>query len=1024
MLHWLVIIGLVVWAILQENRIRAMEKRLGEGVRPPEGSQFKPAPVAPPAPTPAPVAAGPPEPQPPETASPPPQQPPPPTPPRPVVQPAAAPRPVAVVRPAPVPGVSVSTWLAENGLAWIGGGALMLGGLLLVVYAAQRGVFTPPFRIAAAIVVGLLMIGASEWIRRRPDTPGARHLLAASLTAGAGAATLYAAVWAGFALYHLIPFEVAAALVAATSFGLLALSLLHGQPLAVLALLGALAAPATTGLARWDPIGLEGYLIVVPATGLMVVALRRWGGAGLITLAGVAVWSTVELAQHRAPFAAALILAATVGVAAAVAWRARRDPVSDKPRPADAFSALPAVAVVGASLLSLGFWVGGRGHEIHTALVFTSLLTALSAVLVWRRLIAPGVYAAPPAAAAFSIFATFADFSRAAPSPLDQSLLVTLAALLAGGALVFGARRSEGRNAFIGIGAIGAALLVTLVWNWLEHSGGYLSWTPPAVLCAAMAAGAVYLARLSPERATDRALALWIAGAAETLFLSLHAATPHAYAPAVHAAAALALALLATRLDWRGLAQSSVAGGLITLASLLRPAFVIDVLHVDLRHAATPLGLMAGAMAAAVLLLAVASRLLAPRTRTESEAQFTAALLVALLGAFYVLHRLIAAPAQGLGPLLEAALRTDLLLVAGLLLAMRAPADAGPIARWRLIVIVAVGAAHGVLLQGLILNPWWGFGEAPLGPPLLNTMLLAFLAPAVLLGLTARRGFAGPVPGPRLAAVGAFAFALIWALMEVRHAFHAAMRTGEVGRAEMSAYAIVWLLAAGALIELRRRRLARTDAALSQTAAYLAAMAQPSGWVALALATWTYCYLASPWWGPSLTPLASFGDGALLFGLMATGAALTLGLSAFARRAGWTPLTRSALSAGVVDLFVLLTLLVRWAFRGADMRAAVTEASVETWTYSALWGVFGLVVLVIGGARRDITLRWLGLIALIGTAAKVLLFDMAALDGVIRAGSFLAVGALLIIGALAARRLNADGAVFFRLRKKPATPPL
>ena len=35
MLHWLVIIGLVVWAILQENRIRAMEKRLGEGVRPP-----------------------------------------------------------------------------------------------------------------------------------------------------------------------------------------------------------------------------------------------------------------------------------------------------------------------------------------------------------------------------------------------------------------------------------------------------------------------------------------------------------------------------------------------------------------------------------------------------------------------------------------------------------------------------------------------------------------------------------------------------------------------------------------------------------------------------------------------------------------------------------------------------------------------------------------------------------------------------------------------------------------------------
>jgi uncharacterized membrane protein len=451
----------------------------------------------------------------------------------------------------------------------------------------------------------------------------------------------------------------------------------------------------------------------------------------------------------------------------------------------------------------------------------------------------------------------------------------------------------------------------------------------------------------------------------------------------------------------------------VTLASMLRPAFVLDVLH-----GPSPIGLLAAVIAGAALALAAAARLLGPKARTESEAQFTAALLVALLGAFYVLHRLIAAPAQGLGPLLEASLRTDLLLVAGLLLAMRAQDGAGPIARWRLIVIVAVGVAHGVLLQGLAVNPWWGLGEAPLGPPLINTLLLAFLAPAVLLGLTARRGFAGPAPGPRLAAVAAFVFALLWAVMETRHAFHlGAMKIGPVGRAEAGAYAIVLLLAAGALAELRRRRLARPDAALSATSAYLAAVAQPFAWFALALATWTFCYFASPWWGPSDVPLASFGDGALLFSLMAVGAGMTLVLSAVARRDGWTPLTRTALSAGVVDLFVLLTLLVRWAFRGADMRVAVTEASVETWTYSALWGVFGLAVLVIGGARRDITLRWLGLIALIGAAAKVLLFDMAALDGVIRAASFLAVGALLIVGALAARRLNADGAVFFRLRR-------
>jgi uncharacterized membrane protein len=37
----------------------------------------------------------------------------------------------------------------------------------------------------------------------------------------------------------------------------------------------------------------------------------------------------------------------------------------------------------------------------------------------------------------------------------------------------------------------------------------------------------------------------------------------------------------------------------------------------------------------------------------------------------------------------------------------------------------------------------------------------------------------------------------------------------------------------------------------------------------------------------------------------------------------------------------------------------------------------------------------------------VFLFDMATLQGVIRAGSFLALGVLLLVGAVAARRLGA-----------------
>jgi uncharacterized membrane protein len=62
----------------------------------------------------------------------------------------------------------------------------------------------------------------------------------------------------------------------------------------------------------------------------------------------------------------------------------------------------------------------------------------------------------------------------------------------------------------------------------------------------------------------------------------------------------------------------------------------------------------------------------------------------------------------------------------------------------------------------------------------------------------------------------------------------------------------------------------------------------------------------------------------------------------------------------------------------------------------------------VAGARwHDRTIRWTGLALLLGTTAKVFLFDMATLQGVVRAGSFLALGVLLLCGALAARRLRA-----------------
>ena len=222
-----------------------------------------------------------------------------------------------------------------------------------------------------------------------------------------------------------------------------------------------------------------------------------------------------------------------------------------------------------------------------------------------------------------------------------------------------------------------------------------------------------------------------------------------------------------------------------------------------------------------------------------------------------------------------------------------------------------------------------------------------------------------------------------------------------LGRQEAAADALFLLSVACGLLALARR--VRTSAWTGLQARGLPAAAT----IAVAFADLAYGYLASPWWGPIDGALSSLGAAAVLAACYAGGAGASLALARLA--ADRLALGRFALVSGCLQLFALLTLAIRFAFRGLSMGYRPGEAGFETWTFSAIWAVYGLGVLVLGVRRGDIALRWTGLGLLLFTTAKVLLFDMAHLDGMVRAASFLALGALLILGALAARRMGAFG---------------
>ena len=678
------------------------------------------------------------------------------------------------------------------------------------------------------------------------------------------------------------------------------------------------------------------------------------------------------------------------------------------------FELQPTVAMAaGGAILLLAWTAAGPDLRALPEIVgFCALLAALGAATIARALAPASVYAVLAAAFAVGVGMALDVLDWPLRTFEDAALIFGLAIVLAGSAFIAGLRMRAGRTILLGAGAVGAAAIASLAWPALDHARLEPSWAAPGLTALLMACAAAVLARRVEDKSADLGLGLWIAGTAELIFLTVFASVPHQAAPAAQASVALVLALLAARLRWRGLALASLAGGLVAFASMLRPAFMADTLDGRL-----PPWILAAVTVAAAGQLYAGGRVVRAQTGAtrESEALDTWALLVALLGAFLLIHVLATggAHAAGLGQLLEAGLRTDLVLAAGLLLALRATEADGPIARWRLLATIAVGVLHGVLWQLLAFNPWWGVGEPPLGPPVFNSLALTYLAPAALLTLTVRRGLRGALVWPRLALGFAFLFALTWAVLEIRYDFHGrALAQGPMGRAEACGYALLGLVSAAALFRLRRRSAGRAQA----RTAYLAAAAPPYAVLALAVAAVVFGWWASPWWGPRPEPLRTAWEGLLLFGGYAAGVAATAWLARLAEGGDWRWLPPAGLSVSVGALFVLITLLVRWSFRGADMRASVAHAGVETWTFSAVWAVYGLLILIAGGLRKSLTLRWLGLIGLLGTLAKVLIFDMERLDGMTRAASFLAVGALLIFGALAARRLNAGAALLLRRR--------
>ena len=123
-------------------------------------------------------------------------------------------------------------------------------------------------------------------------------------------------------------------------------------------------------------------------------------------------------------------------------------------------------------------------------------------------------------------------------------------------------------------------------------------------------------------------------------------------------------------------------------------------------------------------------------------------------------------------------------------------------------------------------------------------------------------------------------------------------------------------------------------------------------------------------------------------------------------RPRWYVLMIAALA--LLLAFAYVTLMVRHAFQGEYLDGS-DMLDAENWTYSAVWLVFGILLLAAGIFLRSTMVRAASGLVIAVVVFKVFLFDMAALTGVLRAASFLGLGAVLIVIGRLYQRLLMSG---------------
>lgn len=733
----------------------------------------------------------------------------------------------SVPPPPPPPRAGIEERLTSRWLVWLGAVALVLAGIFLIKYSIDNALLTPAMRATFGLALGIALTLAGEWLRRRPlqrELASLKPDYVPGALTSAGLFICFASIYAAYALLGLLSPTVAFIGLAIVALAAFALAALHSPIVAIIGLLAGFATPALVSSSEPNAGILFAYLAFIAAAAYAVVVYRGWGWLAYGATIGGLLWTGLWILGSMQAGDLLIIAVFLAVLTAAALWLALRLTPAEAPviwqkphRPdgpefngwlaatgsvglaalAASVANAPMVSLLLAVVGAVALAYAGRCFERFDGLIAHAAALLLLVLLAWdpEGILGQFLYdvdAGNIIAPAGALFA---------PEAKSFVLSHLFAGALISGLGFFLLRASQRPHVWAGISLLGALLILAAAYARSRFFTADLLWAITATVAAGIAVSLVgALNKRRDEQPYRLALGFYAAAAIAGVSFAFAFVFREAWLTVALALQLPALAWLDKSLDLKELRKLALA---VAAVILVRLALNPYVLSYETNHALGTQWILYG-YGIPALAFFVAGWMFRQRlndltvTVLESGAFVFALLLVALEIRIFTEGRIAAETLT----LFELALHTLVWLGAGWW-RLRAYASGGrSIDKWWAAILIGLGLAGVVFGQLFALNPVVTY-ESIGAYPVFNTLLVAYLAPALLIGLIA---YVAPHI-PQIARLRTLLFALalvlvlVWITLETKRAFQGPMLDFWANTdAEYYAYSVVWLLSSLAFL--------------------------------------------------------------------------------------------------------------------------------------------------------------------------------------------------------------------------------